>query len=83
MAAGAVVFVQLLGYWLAWLYSPIPDFIVVTSYERLAIQLAPMLLVLLAIGLRRYVGAGEALPRSTVRECHAAAGYEPQDFPLL
>ena len=29
-------------------------------------------LVLLAIGLRRYVGAGEALPRSTVRECHAA-----------
>ena len=61
MAAGVVVFVQLLGYWLAWVYSPIPDFIVVTSYERLAIQLAPMLLVLLAIGLRRYVGAGEAL----------------------
>jgi hypothetical protein len=61
MLASVVVYLQLLGYWLAWLYSPRLDFIVISSYERLAIQLAPMLLVLLAIGLCRYVGAGKAL----------------------
>jgi hypothetical protein len=57
LAATVVVYVQLLGYWVVWLYSPNLDFLVVGTYERLAIQLAPMLLLLLAIGLRQQVAA--------------------------
>lgn len=60
IAAGVVVYVQLLGYWVVWLYSPNLDFLVVGTYERLAIQLAPMLLLLLAIGLRPYLTAEPA-----------------------
>ena len=74
IAAGVVVYLQLLGYWVVWLFSPNLDYLVAGTYERLAIQLAPLLLVLLAIGLRRYVAAGTT--ESSAR--HQVNGHSPE-----